>query len=816
MNFERVVFYDYRTTGNFHDVRIDSSDGEYFLASYHARDHWLETSSYPSNGLLVWHVNENPDVNGNIDNRDEQKKWIDIECAEGLWDSTACVSPGDPPYIAVANPVTGGDKLDFYWRWPQIPDWNDDHCASYGDAANTFKSGDSFSMVTNPSSDFHKLNPQNRKLIEQDVHSGIAILNMEIAPDGMSMSTDIYRNWYGGPLRSDLTLQDSVIIGHTLTVPAGLTLTVADSAVVTMWPLAGIVVQDGGQLIVGNAQIIATDANNSLRVYGTLNADQATFTADERITWDGITIDQDTEGNGPGQATFSGCIIERAQQIAVYRGGRLTVEANSQIIQCPEGIISQKYAHLKVYDSMIQDGNSAIQIWDGDYDIQGNTIQGCAVGIDINWSHSTPHRIIDNSISDARIGIQVYSSIVQIGGPQEGQGNLIENNRNGLVVLHKSKTKVMNNVFRNNNDAEEIQFDHSCFVDMDGYINQIIDDDYNPGTPDEILIACIDHPSNWNPTKHKVRKNYWGENYGEQRFSPDTAGNGQYDSFEIEPIWDDPPISTPRELYLQADEAAASGNYDAAIGLYQQVVADYFSSEEARASIGQFYFIEKVTDKDFPTLRSYLESLQGNDPDEAMIKTISHFINLCLVSETNFVPPLAFYNEIIANPPGLVDSIFAVIDAGVVYLKMSEEDSTASPQSSTGICPTDFADFLNSRNRFLSRIGFDLPFSETEEPNPTTDISVAYGLDQNYPNPFNPSATISFGLARDEQVTIEIYNVLGQKVQTLVHAELSAGYHQAEWNGTNHSARPVSSGVYYYRMKTESGFEQTRRMILMK
>lgn len=83
-------------------------------------------------------------------------------------------------------------------------------------------------------------------------------------------------------------------------------------------------------------------------------------------------------------------------------------------------------------------------------------------------------------------------------------------------------------------------------------------------------------------------------------------------------------------------------------------------------------------------------------------------------------------------------------------------------------------------------------------------------LHANYPNPFNPTTEIVFGLPQAQHVTLEIYNVMGQKVSTLVDAELAAGYHTYTWNGSG-----AASGVYLYRLATEEEIV-ARKMILVK
>lgn len=88
-------------------------------------------------------------------------------------------------------------------------------------------------------------------------------------------------------------------------------------------------------------------------------------------------------------------------------------------------------------------------------------------------------------------------------------------------------------------------------------------------------------------------------------------------------------------------------------------------------------------------------------------------------------------------------------------------------------------------------------------------------LDMNYPNPFNPTTTISFSLAEATRASLKIYNTKGQLVRQLLNSDLAAGKHHLVWDGRDSNGRPVSSGVYLYRLSSKN-FSQTRKMMLMK
>ena len=104
---------------------------------------------------------------------------------------------------------------------------------------------------------------------------------------------------------------------------------------------------------------------------------------------------------------------------------------------------------------------------------------------------------------------------------------------------------------------------------------------------------------------------------------------------------------------------------------------------------------------------------------------------------------------------------------------------------------------------------FDTPL-DVEEPVAASARPAAFRLHQNYPNPFNPATKIRFTLPRAAEVKLEVFNIMGQKVATLIDKQLNAGDHTCMWDGSG-----VASGVYFYRLETPD-FAATKKMVLMK
>jgi hypothetical protein len=92
---------------------------------------------------------------------------------------------------------------------------------------------------------------------------------------------------------------------------------------------------------------------------------------------------------------------------------------------------------------------------------------------------------------------------------------------------------------------------------------------------------------------------------------------------------------------------------------------------------------------------------------------------------------------------------------------------------------------------------------------------VRFSLSQNYPNPFNPVTIIEYQLSEKSQVTIVVYNILGEKVAELISGTQDKGYHSIIWDGMSADNKPASSGLYIYRMKA-GDYVETKRMVLLK
>jgi len=225
----------------------------------------------------------------------------------------------------------------------------------------------------------------------------------------------------------------------------------------------------------------------------------------------------------------------------------------------------------------------------------------------------------------------------------------------------------------------------------------------------------------------------------------------------------------------------------------KQVHSPYY-----RQKTKQFAFNQKA---DYQSL--FIELQSDNPPEE-----IGAFINgVCkgaTVCQSEVMEILLYLDE--ADLEEEIEIAFAYNDTKAPPKKMNDF-AVVNPQTQQ----LEYKPLIASANTEY----YQIKFAKTGNGG-TEDVTAPFmQLMQNYPNPFNPDTNIDFYLSHDDNVTLAIYNIKGQRIRYLHQGATPAGKHSVVWNGKDGTGNNVASGIYFYRLTTKLGSVQ-RKMVLVK
>ncbi len=232
-----------------------------------------------------------------------------------------------------------------------------------------------------------------------------------------------------------------------------------------------------------------------------------------------------------------------------------------------------------------------------------------------------------------------------------------------------------------------------------------------------------------------------------------------------------------------------------------------------------YYWSQDVLDY-YATQDSVQCNVWMNPRTAAMFADDEHYPGLIEENTYNMDPG---FTE--TGPNVILDWVKNARAGGTAYLPGWEPDKETLPDYYLFVLDWPYPEDLTYSASMVSTDGFhigDLNWYPEElaqytaiESYKTPNIPNQMTLKQNYPNPFNPTTNIEYTLSNAQNVTLTIYNALGQKVRTLVQGKQAAGDHLVSWNGLNEAGTPVPSGVYFYRLQTKHG-SKVRKMMLLK
>lgn len=134
-----------------------------------------------------------------------------------------------------------------------------------------------------------------------------------------------------------------------------------------------------------------------------------------------------------------------------------------------------------------------------------------------------------------------------------------------------------------------------------------------------------------------------------------------------------------------------------------------------------------------------------------------------------------------------------------------------------GLSPGNYLGLIKISSNDTTLTSLEIPCNlEINEPNDQNGVSREWNLAQNYPNPFNTTTRINYTLPEAGNVTVVIYNLVGQVVRDLLRANQSPGHYFVDWDGRDNNENRVATGVYLYRLEVENQFSATKKIVFLK
>ena len=587
----------------------------------------------------------------------------------------------------------------------------------------------------------------------------------------------------------DETWANTINICSDITVPSGRTLTIS--------PNSTIKFHSGTEL----------KFNGHLNAKGT-SSQHITFTSvssnPNKGSWDYIRID-----NSSGNDTLIYCDIKYAN-IAVWG------MTNSQIY----------LNHVSVDSSL----NYGLYLLNNDTrtTVDSSYFTNSSRGIFL--INSSPY-LVNVNCTDNNEGIFCYNG----SSPEIGYSIISSNSLDGMVCLKESlpwiyhQTSFMrgNNWIRYNG-SEGVYSDSSSFPKM-GFNsiypgNNVIE--FNNGY--EIYNG---HPSRslW------VVYNWWQDN-----LEPDSSDLHTAETIIYKPINPNPrpgssllaatsnlimnmadvvnnSLSDPEYYNEIGTKYLIEGKYNAAIEAFQYVIDEYPEIADAIYALVQMpYCYEGLNKKD--DIVSYLEQISDRNTGKNHLEYFSLSLSVSyLEREGNYLKAVERCEQVIKKlQAGDINKNLLFIMANIYYYGLNDNEKAK----------TYFEEYLDTypkdpmanTARFMLELLESGSLAKRNISNDSSDETIKPGkfaLYQNYPNPFNPETQIQYQLPEDCFVTLTIYNILGQKIRTLVNFKQQTGYHTVRWDGKDDQGAMAASGLYLYQLNADR-FNKVKKMLLLR
>ncbi|MCL2065459.1 MAG: T9SS type A sorting domain-containing protein [Candidatus Cloacimonetes bacterium] len=265
----------------------------------------------------------------------------------------------------------------------------------------------------------------------------------------------------------------------------------------------------------------------------------------------------------------------------------------------------------------------------------------------------------------------------------------------------------------------------------------------------------------------------------------------------------------PFEIFYNAVARIETGDFEIARDLMIEIIEVYVDIEPgyARKALAFLPYFQKTLDTDPFELITYVNSLDNPHLETTKRETLA----VLYLFNKEYFSAIEEYDYLIDHAESLMEQMVAELNKLYCEFQLSQMAGTLGVGDKTSITVLSY----NQKQHEIYARMHDFLFGEGDAEDEVIPEVVLKLEGRNYPNPFNPETVIKFAIPESANVQINIYNIRGQRVKSLVNEYFVQGHHEIIWNGTNEHGQIVGSGVYFYRIQTEKE-SLTQRMLLLK
>ena len=509
----------------------------------------------------------------------------------------------------------------------------------------------------------------------------------------------------------------------------------------------------------------------------------------EGQTWNGIKV----IGSNTKSKYLENLVIKNTETAIDIQFPRLELKS-IEITNSADGINAINSA-VTLENVIISTENHGVVFTGSTGSIFQSSINNCTYGITTISSNIKLRESYITNNSYYGIFVDGRDSYIDLGKDITKNGNKIYNNGISLNPGEKGQILVGDlgqvNLYKGKNDI------HSSFTGPYPEIPNIHLLQYGEEPLERDIIVA------W--------YNYWGKPTGTSVSTPtsnyfypsNTSSWLDFSNYAIEEYFLSPSQPSPAEMesfeiLIQADQEIERENYNLAENYFKNILTDYPNTEAAYGAICKLFELYKVSELDMELYLGYINNfIPSESITEKTVNELKLRVYLFLNDKQESENQIAILS---AGDETELERILTAIDETIAesLVENTENLSYAAAVIDRKAIKKKVKKILD-----LYKIG-----SGKEE---NQLIANSFELLQNYPNPFNPVTTIKFVLPKQSNVKLQIFNVKGELVRTLVDNQLiSSGMHKVNFDGTR-----MASGVYYYSIKAGE-FKSIRKMMLVK